>query len=316
MYPLRFRPIFRDYVWGGRRLETLLGKRLGDGGCFAESWEIVDHGIDQSVVQAGNWQGQRLGDLVRQSPIEICGFEAARFPLLFKFLDARKALSVQVHPNDQQAALLDPPDLGKTEAWVVLHAEPGSRIYAGLRRGIDRETFAAHITKGTAEECLHVLQPEAGDCIFIPAGTVHAIGAGLVIRRNPTGQRHHVSSLRLESTGRRRSAPAIARRTSARSDRTSRPVQLPRFVCRPANRCNDLWPARSSTIDRHSVAGDLQIGGDGHLHIVAVVSGVADIDGDPCLEPFATGQTCLLPAGLDATTFRIQSPATLLDMWC
>ena len=126
-YPLRFQPVLRRYLWGGRRLETVLGKPLPPGDDYAESWELVDHGADQSVVTAGPLVGSSLGDLVRELGSAVLGRHAPQpqFPLLFKFLDAQKNLSVQVHPNDQQAARLTPPDRGKTEAWIVMHAEPG-----------------------------------------------------------------------------------------------------------------------------------------------------------------------------------------------
>ncbi|NIP86304.1 MAG: class I mannose-6-phosphate isomerase, partial [Planctomycetales bacterium] len=104
-----------------------------------------------------------------------------RFPLLLKFLDAKRNLSVQVHPDDAKAAKLDPPDLGKTEAWVVLAAEPGSTIYAGLKPGVDAELLAAAIRGGNCEQCLHRFQPKPGDCVFLPAGTVHALGRGLLV---------------------------------------------------------------------------------------------------------------------------------------
>ncbi|MEK6235056.1 MAG: hypothetical protein N2C14_10110, partial [Planctomycetales bacterium] len=138
--PLRFQPLFRNYVWGGRKLGDLLGKPIGDQEHYAESWELVDHDADQSVVAEGPSEGVSLGSLVQQRGEEMLGSGVpnARFPLLLKYLDAQRNLSVQVHPNDAQAAVLDPPDLGKTEAWVILQAEPGSRIYAGLKQGVDR----------------------------------------------------------------------------------------------------------------------------------------------------------------------------------
>ena len=105
----------------------------------------------------------------------------ARFPLLLKFLDAADRLSLQVHPDDARAALLDPPDLGKTETWVVLEAAPGSLIYAGLKPGVDRAQFERELARGTCEACFHTFEPRAGDCIFLPAGTVHAIGGGLLM---------------------------------------------------------------------------------------------------------------------------------------
>ncbi len=183
LYPLRFRPLFRRYVWGGRRLQTTLGKALPEGDDYAESWEIVDHGADQSVVAHGPLAGRSLHDLVDEFGAQLLGRHApqVQFPLLFKFLDAHRNLSVQVHPNDEQASRLDPPDLGKTEAWVILAAEPGSKLYAGLKRGFDQAAFRREISRGTAELCLSQLAPQVGDCVFVPAGTVHALGAGLVV---------------------------------------------------------------------------------------------------------------------------------------
>ena len=125
-YPLRFTPMFRRALWGGRRLQTHLDKALDEGGDFAESWEIVDHNLAQSFVECGPLQGAPLGGLTTDYGMELFGEktldllgEQSRFPLLFKFLDAHRPLSVQVHPDDFLAARQDPPDLGKTEAWVV-----------------------------------------------------------------------------------------------------------------------------------------------------------------------------------------------------
>ncbi len=145
LYPLRFEPVFRRYVWGGRRLGKILGKPIGPGNDYAESWEVVDHGEDQSRVAAGPLAGMTLNELTHIYGKQLLGrhYPQPRFPLLFKFLDCEKTLSVQVHPNDVQAAKLDPPDVGKTEAWVVLAAEPGSVIYAGLKRGFDRAALRA-----------------------------------------------------------------------------------------------------------------------------------------------------------------------------
>src|SRR5688572_11755659 len=180
---LRFQPLFRRYLWGGRRLGTMLGKPIGDGDDYAESWEIVDHDADQSVVAAGPLAGRTLTELMRHHREELLGRHAAHehFPLLLKYLDCQRTLSVQVHPNDEQAAKLDPPDLGKTEAWVVLAAEPGSRIYAGLKPGVDRMTLERELARGNCEACLHEFEPRVGDCLLIEAGTVHALGAGLLV---------------------------------------------------------------------------------------------------------------------------------------
>src|SRR5204863_3257866 len=122
-------------------------------------------------------------ELVMQEGPALFGrhYPRDQFPLLLKFLDCNQTLSVQVHPNDEQAAKLDPPDLGKTEAWVVLAADPGSKIYAGLKPGVDRQTLEAAVANGRCEKCLHEFEPHVGDCVFIEAGTVHALGAGLLV---------------------------------------------------------------------------------------------------------------------------------------
>jgi len=110
-YPLKFQPLLRRYLWGGRRLETMLGKSLDEGDDYAESWELVDHGADQSVVLNGPAAGLTLEQLVAEHDNDLFGRHAGQtqFPLLFKFLDCNRTLSVQVHPNDAQGANLDPP---------------------------------------------------------------------------------------------------------------------------------------------------------------------------------------------------------------
>ena len=194
MYPLRFEPLFRRYIWGGRRLADVLNKSIGDGSA-AESWEVVDHQDDQSVVRYGERSGQTLRQLIAAAGVDLVGEEVARmisspdlpvhlqnrFPLLLKFLDANRHLSVQVHPDDAMGATLDPPDLGKTEAWYVMHADPGAKIFAGLRSGVTEAAFRAAIENGETESTLHSFEPKQGDCVFIPAGTMHAIGEGLLI---------------------------------------------------------------------------------------------------------------------------------------
>lgn len=181
--PLRFRPLLKRALWGGRRLGDVLGKPIGPDHDYAESWEVVDHGADQSIVADGPHVGRTLAELLAARGVELLGrhHPQPRFPLLFKFLDCRDKLSVQVHPNDAQAARLAPPDLGKTEAWVVLAAEPGSLIYAGLKRGFDRAAFEREVRRGTCDLCLHRFEPKVGDCLFLPAGVVHAPGAGVLM---------------------------------------------------------------------------------------------------------------------------------------
>lgn len=181
--PLAFTPILRRLVWGGRRLGTLLGKPIGDGDDYAESWELADYHDQVSVVRGGPYAGVSLRDLVLGRPADLLGKARAnqgQFPLLVKLLDARENLSVQVHPDDALGRELAN-DRGKTEAWVVLDAEPGSAIYAGLKPGVDRETLRRGIDSGQVEPLLHRIDPKPGDCLLIEAGTVHALGGGVLV---------------------------------------------------------------------------------------------------------------------------------------
>src|SRR5437763_1213738 len=181
LYPLQFQPLLKRYLWGGRRLGSILSKPINFGEDYAESWEIADHEQGQSVIANGPLAGTTLHELVVTRGDELLGRHAPqrRFPLLFKYLDCHRDLSVQVHPDDAAAARLIPPDFGKTEAWLILDAEPDSRVFAGLKAGCDRESLKRQLVAGRLEACLHSFEARPGQCIFIPAGTVHALGAGL-----------------------------------------------------------------------------------------------------------------------------------------
>jgi mannose-6-phosphate isomerase len=183
LYPLRFEPIFQYRLWGGRRLEGLVSAPLPEDP-IGEAWLLSDRDDYPTCVAEGPLKGQTLSALLAQSPVELLGKPAGaydRFPLLLKFLDACDMLSVQVHPSDDQKELLPEGELGKTEAWVVLDAEPGSSIYAGMKTGVTPETLSASIADGTVADHLSSFSPKAGDGLFLQAGTVHALGKGVVV---------------------------------------------------------------------------------------------------------------------------------------
>lgn len=182
MEPLVFEPYLRPQVWGGRNLERDWGKPLPAQGFFGESWEISGHGHHVSRVAEGPLRGELLTELWAERGPEILGRPApGQFPLLVKLLDCQELLSVQVHPSDQVAAELLGEEFGKTEAWVVLSAGSEGRIYAGLRPGTTRAELERRLDDGTVAECLHCFAPKPGDCILLSAGTVHAVGGGVVI---------------------------------------------------------------------------------------------------------------------------------------
>jgi len=318
LYPLRFEPLFRRYIWGGRRLETVLGKPLPPGDDYAESWEVVDHGQDQSVVAHGPLQGASLGDLVGERGEELLGGGAprGRFPLLFKFLDANRTLSVQVHPNDEQAAHLDPPDYGKTEAWVILAAEPGSVIYSGLKRGFDRPALEREIARGATELCLHKFEPKVGDCLFIPAGTVHALGGGLVVAEI---QQSSDTTFRLYDWN-RTGADGKPRALHVEQaleviDFDAGPV--PPVEPQPTNSGHivRLVSCDKFVMDRWRFDQPQTLETSGGFHLLAVLAGAVELEADPSGQPLRAGQTTLAPAAIERLDLNPTEPTTLLDIY-
>jgi len=316
--PLRFRPVLRRYLWGGRRLNTLLGKQLGPGDDYAESWEIVDHGADQSVVTAGPVAGTTLSRLVSDYGDQLLGRHHPRsqFPLLIKFLDAHKTLSVQVHPDDHTAAKLEPPDLGKTECWVVLQSEPGSLIYAGLQPGCDREGLEQALADGDCERCLHRFSPRPGDCVFVPAGTVHALGAGLVIAEI---QQASDTTFRLFDWNRVGSdgqpRPLHIRQALEVIDFESGPVHPSRPQPTDQDHVVRLVDCDQFLLDRWQFDEEQHAGGDERCHVLVVLEGSLRVEGDPNSRLLAAGDTVMLPAGLGSVSLQPVEPVVLLDAY-
>lgn len=177
--PILFPPIHQSRVWGGRRMETLLGQTLPDATTpFGEAWAVSDRPEAQSTTA----NGMTLHELWTNHRTEVFGASAPsseRFPLLMKILDACDDLSIQVHPPAGMAAALKGEP--KTEMWFIAHADPGAKIYAGLKKGATQADFEKALQDGTVAEVVHVIEARTGDCLFIPSGRVHAIGAGLLI---------------------------------------------------------------------------------------------------------------------------------------
>jgi mannose-6-phosphate isomerase len=181
---LRFTPLYQTRVWGGRRLETVLHRTLPDRQPYGESWELVDREREQSVVADGPLAGWTLHRLWTDHRKAVFGSRylsstSLRFPLLVKILDCVDDLSIQVHPPAALAAALQGEP--KTEMWYVAHADPGARIYAGLRRGVTRADFERALRDGTVAGCVHHEDAHTGDSLFVPSGRLHALGRGLLI---------------------------------------------------------------------------------------------------------------------------------------
>jgi mannose-6-phosphate isomerase len=181
-YPLKSVPVFKQRIWGGRRLQDVFGKDLPSAQQIGESWEIADLPEGQSTIANGAFAGQTLGSVVRQHTEAVTGTKSfpKQFPLLIKLLDAQDVLSVQVHPDEETCRRMGKGE-PKTECWYILAAEPGAVIYKGLKKPVTRERFAKAIADGTVADLLAKVPVKVGECHFLPAGTAHAIGAGLLL---------------------------------------------------------------------------------------------------------------------------------------
>ncbi len=182
MYPLKFKPIYKHRIWGGQKLRTVFGKDLPKGEKIGESWELADLPDDKSVISNGELAGQTLSWAVTKYPKEVTGDENFKlpFPLLIKFLDTQDILSVQVHPDPETCRRMGKGE-PKTECWYIIDAKRAGFIYKGLKPGVTKEKLAVASNKGTVENLLQKVPVSPGECHFLPAGTAHSIGPGLLI---------------------------------------------------------------------------------------------------------------------------------------
>jgi len=186
LYPLRFKPIVKDKIWGGSKLKQVLGKSASDSA--GESWEISGVDGDISVAENGFLAGNTLEELVEIYMGELVGDQVyakfgLAFPLLIKFIDANDFLSIQVHPDDAMAKERHN-SFGKTEMWYIVESEKGAnkgQLIAGFNRELDPGQYMAHLNGGTLKEIMNYENVEAGDIYFMPAGRIHAIGAGVLL---------------------------------------------------------------------------------------------------------------------------------------
>ncbi|KIL43044.1 type I phosphomannose isomerase catalytic subunit [Jeotgalibacillus campisalis] len=173
-------PVFKERIWGGRKLESAFGYKIPEGP-IGECWGISAHAHGESVLETGPYKGMRLSQVWEQHKEDVFGeYELNEFPLLVKVLDAAADLSVQVHPNDEQAMKLEGEPYGKTECWYVLHAEPGAELIIG-HTAQTKEEFVGRVEAGEWSSLLQKKPVQKGDFLFVESGTIHAIGAGIMI---------------------------------------------------------------------------------------------------------------------------------------
>jgi mannose-6-phosphate isomerase len=318
LYPLTFRPIFKERVWGGRNLERLYGKRLPPNVPIGESWEISDRPGDVSVIANGPLAGKDLHWLMEHHAKELLGGArpaGERFPLLVKILDAEEKLSLQVHPPAHRAA-----ELGgepKTEMWYIADAKPDAELYVGLKRGVTRQEFERKIETGEVAECFHKVRVKAGDIMFLPSGRVHAIGAGLVIfeiQQNSDTTYRVFDWNRVGLDGKRRDLH-IPESLASVDFEDFEPSHISGALSKELSSGKPLvdCPFFKVNVQRTGAGERIHFSG-GKLRIIGLVSGRAAMSDGKAEVVIEAGEFCLVPAGLNGTEATFEAESAFLDI--
>ncbi len=293
-YPLTCDPLFQERIWGGRGLQTLFGKALPPEVPIGESWELADLPNGQSVVLNGPLKGRTLGSLMKQYGPEIVGTSgfSGSFPLLIKLLDAKDVLSVQVHP-DAEACRRMGTGQPKTECWYIVAAEPGAVIYKGLKPGTTRDAFAQAIREGTCADLLNRVPVKVGQCHFLPSGTCHAIGKGLVIAeiQEPSDTTYRVFDWN-------RVDPQTGRARQLHLEEALESICFDDCPIAPPTISGRLVDAREFKVDKgHVSSGQTVHLKSGIMQVLLALDGAGHIDnGQSKSVDFSAGQTVLIPA--------------------
>ncbi len=320
MYPLRFEPIYQYRIWGGRRLAGLLKAPLPGDGPIGEAWLLSDRDDHASKVAGGPLEGSTIRQLMERSPDRLLGRLAGRFrrfPVLLKFLDAREKLSVQVHPADGQKDEIPAGESGKTEAWVVLEADPNSRIYAGLKPGTTRGDLDRDLGSPRVADLLASFAPKVGDAVLVRAGTVHSLSGVVVFEV----QENSDVTFRLYDWD----------RVNPRSGKP-RPLQVEQAIAcvdfdqvaigpvaplvledAPARR-ERLFHTEQFSLRRHTGLTDFPVGEAGMPRILVSIDGDGELDHQGTRYPFGRGDVVLLPAEVGACSYRPHGLVNVLEV--
>lgn len=307
--PLALRPSIHETIWGGQHLATVAGKTLPTDVAVGETWETEL----SAVVTSGPHEGETLGALVERYGERLIGSQAQavfgpRFPLLAKFIDAQRDLSVQVHPEDDYAAAHEGGKLGKTEVWHILHAEPGARVVYGLNREASVDEVRAAIAETRLDTLLATHEVRPGDVIFVPAGTVHAICAGIVLYEL---QEYSDVTYRLYDYGRLQNG-------KPRELHIEKSLDVMRFAPSPAVLARTVQREQTHegtrqvlAASRYFVLEDVRVGGMLALpampwtcQIITVLAGRVTLRGAGGAVTLSLGETAVVPAVGGAVTLE------------
>lgn len=304
LYPFKFQPAFKDYIWGGRSFEKL-GKIIPDG-IVAESWEISSHPDGVSTIINGELAGMPLDEAVKKFGRELVGTslpdkDVEKFPLLVKFIDANQKLSVQVHPEDEYAFINENGELGKNEMWYILSANPGAKLIYDVNPGITREDFANAVNEDRIESCLKYIEVNEGDTLNIPAGLVHAIGDGIVlaeIQQNSNTTYRVFDYNRVDKNGNTRPLHIEKALDVIDFKNAGRPEKFPGITVKLGNSSKTVLVANKYfAVEKLRVKGDLKDNSDGsRFYIYVITKGNGKINWNDNEIFVQAGESILIPA--------------------
>ncbi len=318
IYPLQFEDNFHEAVWGGKDLQLYLGKNLPAGKKIGESWELSCHPHGEGVVRNGPLKGKLLSQLMKSAPDQLVGKELAlridAFPLLIKLIDASDTLSIQVHPGDEYAAA-NAADKGKTEAWQVLRAKPGADILCGLNRKLTKGLAAQAIKDHSFVNYLQSIKVKGGESIFVPAGSVHAIKAKVLLYEV---QEASDVTYRIYDWGRtgldgRPRALAIKEALDVMdySD-TGNHQTIPAVINSGGFTRTICVACKYFAIEKYDISVAANIPTLGSFHAVTVIAGLGTLSSSGGALPCSLGSTTLVPAVEESYTLSAKTPMTAL----
>lgn len=316
IYPLSFYPILKDRIWGGKKLNSILNKPITSNST-GESWEISTVEGDVSVISNGTLKGISLNELIENFPNEVLGtlvFEkfGKQFPLLFKYLDAKSDLSIQVHPNDELAKKRHN-SFGKTEMWYIMQADENAKIIVGFKNNSNAKEYVSHLANNTLLDILEEVKVKTGDVFFLDTGTVHAIGAGLLVAeiQQTSDITYRLYDFdRVDSEGNKRELHVELALEAINYNK----VETKKVYSKEVNVSNEIVNCPFFTTNYLNLSGELKV-----LKSATSFTVYMCTDGDFQIEynqvqyQYSKGDTLLIPATL--TDFELIGTATLLEIY-
>jgi mannose-6-phosphate isomerase len=316
LYPLQFEPILKERIWGGTKLKTFLNKPITSN-IAGESWEISTVENDVSIVANGSLKGKSLNDLINEFPEAVLGTKVydqfgKQFPLLFKYLDAREDLSIQLHPNDELAKKRHN-SFGKTEMWYVMQADTDAQLILGFKEKSSPEEYIYNLNNKTLLTILDTKKVKQGDVFMLDTGTIHAIGAGIVIAeiQQTSDITYRVYDFdRVDANGKTRELHIDLALEALNYEK----IQAQRFYSKTENVANEVVNCNYFTTNFIPLEGNIEIHkNQTSFTVYMCVEGDFKLTFDNESYNYVKGDTVLIPAAI--TDFQLSGKASILEIY-